>query len=81
MTELDSHHELPAGDELLDLPPPHHRPGKSWLFALVLASITMFVLTVALLALGMNLLAIVFIAPAAFIFVVMTAHALGERLH
>ncbi len=81
MEPLDPKHELPPADEQLDLPPPHQSPGQSWLFALVLASIAMFVLTVALLALGMNLLAIAFIAPAAFIFVALTAHALGERLH
>lgn len=79
MPELDPKRELPAGHELLDLPPPHHRAGWNWLFSLVISTVVMFTTTLTLIVSGMTYLMVSIVAITMFVLSLFLVHAIAER--
>ncbi len=79
MEPLDPSHELPPGHEQLDLPPPYHRAGWSWLLALVVSTVATFALTIVLVALNMNPGFILVSVPLVFVFTLFLVHAAVDR--
>lgn len=79
MPELDPQHELPAGHEPLDLPPPHLRSGWSWLLSLAIASSSTFILILTLLSIGMSVGAVSIIGVVTFVLATFLVHAIAER--
>jgi hypothetical protein len=79
VTQLDPKHELPAGHELLDLPPPHHDAGWGWLFSLVIGTVSTFVVTIVLIATAANPALIVAVALVTFIFVTLLTRGVADH--
>lgn len=79
MPQLDPQHELPAGHELLDLPPPHHGAGWGWLFSLVVGSVSTFVVTIVLIATTANLALVVAVGLVTFIFVTLLTRGVADH--
>ncbi len=79
MADLKPEHELPPPEEHLDLPPPHHGPGWAWLFSLVVSSVVTFGLTLILIGVGLDLIAVSFIAPVVFVFGTLIVRPIADR--
>lgn len=79
MADLTPEHELPAGDELLDLPPPHHRKSWSWLFSFVIALALSFATSSIMMSADVSLVMASIVGIAVFVLTLFTVHAVAEK--
>lgn len=79
MVKLDPSHELPAGEEPIELPGPHHPAGWPWLFAFVLSTMMTFMLMLALLASAMDITLVSIIGVITLVISTFITHAVAER--